>query len=552
MLLLLALVAGSQSVWGQASSIEINTTSFTKPNSGSGYDAYNGTRTIGNVSITSSNVMINNSALQFKKSGGNLYNSTAMPGNITKITLTNSTSFTIYVGSESNPGTTTVTSGSTISGDYTFFKVANNTSGALSTASITIEYASGGGGSTPSFTADNVNIAYNATGGSITYNVNNGVEGGSVSAAVSEGNWLTLGNDTASPISFTCSANSETTTRTATVTLTYTYDTNKIVTKNVTVTQAKAPFAVTDGVFDFVTAGGVGYDYGSSVSTTSSSSYYETDESTWISGNVTMIVSGKYRWWSNDKTLRFYDSSSATFSVPNGYVITKIKSTGGSFVTASVGTLSSGTWTGASQSVKLSISTSSVNFKTITVTYTTATQTKNVTSAGWATYAPEYAVSFRSGTKAYIIELADDTETVLTPVTSVPAGTPVLLEGTKGSEVTHTMDVIASSSTNVSGNYLHVSDGTAKDGIYVLANGKYGVGFYLWTGSSALTAGKIYMQIPSPSRSFISLPNETNGIDAPLTKNKEVKSEVYSLSGQRVAQPTKGLYIVNGKKVIIK
>ena len=29
-------------------------------------------------------------------------------------------------------------------------------------------------------------------------------------------------------------------------------------------------------------------------------------------------------------------------------------------------------------------------------------------------------------------------------------------------------------------------------------------------------------------------------------------SEVYNLNGQRVAQPTKGLYIVNGKKVIIK
>ena len=26
----------------------------------------------------------------------------------------------------------------------------------------------------------------------------------------------------------------------------------------------------------------------------------------------------------------------------------------------------------------------------------------------------------------------------------------------------------------------------------------------------------------------------------------------YNLAGQRVAQPTKGLYIVNGKKVVIK
>ena len=30
------------------------------------------------------------------------------------------------------------------------------------------------------------------------------------------------------------------------------------------------------------------------------------------------------------------------------------------------------------------------------------------------------------------------------------------------------------------------------------------------------------------------------------------EKSVYNLSGQRVANPTKGLYIVNGKKVIIK
>ena len=29
-------------------------------------------------------------------------------------------------------------------------------------------------------------------------------------------------------------------------------------------------------------------------------------------------------------------------------------------------------------------------------------------------------------------------------------------------------------------------------------------------------------------------------------------NEIYNLSGQRVSQPTKGLYIVNGKKVVLK
>ena len=36
-----------------------------------------------------------------------------------------------------------------------------------------------------------------------------------------------------------------------------------------------------------------------------------------------------------------------------------------------------------------------------------------------------------------------------------------------------------------------------------------------------------------------------------LSLGERVQS-VYNLSGQRVAQPTKGLYIVNGRKVVMK
>ena len=45
----------------------------------------------------------------------------------------------------------------------------------------------------------------------------------------------------------------------------------------------------------------------------------------------------------------------------------------------------------------------------------------------------------------------------------------------------------------------------------------------------------------------------TTGIDS-LTPSPSPKGEgsVYNLNGQRVANPSKGLYIVNGKKVVIK
>ena len=46
---------------------------------------------------------------------------------------------------------------------------------------------------------------------------------------------------------------------------------------------------------------------------------------------------------------------------------------------------------------------------------------------------------------------------------------------------------------------------------------------------------------------------ETTGINT--IKGSELKvynNAYYDLSGRRVAQPTKGLYIVNGKKVLVK
>jgi hypothetical protein len=46
---------------------------------------------------------------------------------------------------------------------------------------------------------------------------------------------------------------------------------------------------------------------------------------------------------------------------------------------------------------------------------------------------------------------------------------------------------------------------------------------------------------------------DATGIDSIANSHElNVNSHVYNLAGQRVAQPTKGLYIVNGKKVIVK
>ena len=97
-----------------------------------------------------------------------------------------------------------------------------------------------GGSSTPSISANDVDIDYNATNGSIAYTLNSAT--GNVSASVTSGDWLTLGTITESAVPFTCSANTETTARTATVTLSFSGATDKVV----TVTQAAySPVVVT-------------------------------------------------------------------------------------------------------------------------------------------------------------------------------------------------------------------------------------------------------------------------------------------------------------------
>ena len=85
------------------------------------------------------------------------------------------------------------------------------------------------------------------------------------------------------------------------------------------------------------------------------------------------------------------------------------------------------------------------------------------------------------------------------------------------------------------------------------------IGF--WWGAEAGAA----FAYNTANRAFLAIPNdvtpahglwfddETTGIsEIANSKQPIVNGQCFNLAGQRVAQPTKGLYIVNGKKVVIK
>jgi hypothetical protein len=86
---------------------------------------------------------------------------------------------------------------------------------------------------------------------------------------------------------------------------------------------------------------------------------------------------------------------------------------------------------------------------------------------------------------------------------------------------------------------------------YVLNKGTNGVGFYKLASGGTIAANKAYLQTTSNAREFF-LFDQTTGIKAIENGQLTIDNEVYDLQGRRVVNPTKGLYIVNGKKAVIK
>jgi hypothetical protein len=167
--------------------------------------------------------------------------------------------------------------------------------------------------------------------------------------------------------------------------------------------------------------------------------------------------------------------------------------------------------------------------------------------SGFATFSNSKAVRME-GVTAYAAKYTGGKVT-LTSVTEVPSGVGVIIEAAEGSYT-----VPAINSAAVLDNDLLVSDGsvTGNGTIYELGEKSGVVGFVKVTSGVAVPAGEAYLVIPAGDRDFIGFgDDETTDINA-VEQATKADNQYFNLAGQRVAQPTKGLYIVNGKKVILK
>ena len=133
----------------------------------------------------------------------------------------------------------------------------------------------------------------------------------------------------------------------------------------------------------------------------------------------------------------------------------------------------------------------------------------------------------------------------LQAVNNIPAGTPIILKGKAG---TYTFDPMEGDADDASANMLQASDGTVSSG-YVLANKNDVVGFY--PVATTIPAGKAYIPADGEAKSFLALDGDATAISNIETASAH--ATIYNVAGQRVQNIEKsGLYIVNGKKVVVK
>ena len=137
----------------------------------------------------------------------------------------------------------------------------------------------------------------------------------------------------------------------------------------------------------------------------------------------------------------------------------------------------------------------------------------------------------------------------------IPADNAVIL---KSSAATITLTAGATSATinnNVLQGTTAAIDGSAGN-IYVLNKVDDKVGFYKLAATGTLGANKAYLTVSEPTApSFLGFSfGETTDVSEKVIVNSEkfATAPIYNLAGQRVAKPNKGLYIVNGKKIVIK
>ena len=184
-------------------------------------------------------------------------------------------------------------------------------------------------------------------------------------------------------------------------------------------------------------------------------------------------------------------------------------------------------------------------------TATAASFTKTVTDADYATLVLPFNAALPTGVEAYNATSVTNSVINTTVAESIVANKPVLLKNEGTYEFTaKNVEVAAVEGVQTNGllNGVYATTDVPTENGYVLQNQGGNVKFYKAIAGTTVKAFRAYLAANNADARL--------GFDFETTGIKKVENaaanngEFFNLAGQRVAQPTKGLYIMNGKKFI--
>lgn len=187
-----------------------------------------------------------------------------------------------------------------------------------------------------------------------------------------------------------------------------------------------------------------------------------------------------------------------------------------------------------------------------------ATETVSVSDAGYATYATKYNVEVPENNDVKVMTVkvnAEGTAITLNEVeagTVIPANTGILVKAPAGN-----CDFVVTSAEGTAlanNDLIAATTDVPSDGAKFFALTKLGekVGFALVANGVVIPAGKAYLEVTkgTAAAKFFGLDGEATGINS--VKTAKADGAYYTLEGVKTTKPVKGLYIHNGKKIVVK
>lgn len=186
-----------------------------------------------------------------------------------------------------------------------------------------------------------------------------------------------------------------------------------------------------------------------------------------------------------------------------------------------------------------------------------ATETVSVSDAGYATYATtnNIVVPNDENVKVMTVKVNDDNSTITlydVPAGKViPANTGILVKADQGD---YNFVVTSDKGETLAYNDLKAAteDVTSVDDkFFALTKLGEKVGFAVVNNGVKIPAGKAYLEVSkgTPAK-FFGLDGEATGINS--VKTAKADGAYYTLEGVKTTKPVKGLYIHNGKKIVVK